>query len=538
MANTRKRNIILGIGALLLISVLTGASTRVIKSTRSLYAKIQLFSDIMLKINQEYVEEKDPQELIEAAIKGMVSDLDPHTTYLTAENFKSWNQDYEGYSGIGVTFDIIRDKITVLSVITDGPSEKVGLLAGDRIVGIEGANAVGIKRDEVPLKLMGPKGTKVEVTIEREGWEETRDVVITRDEVHIESVPYSFMIQPGVGYINIIRFSSTTAQELERALVKLKSQGMKQLILDLRNNAGGRLDAAVEVSEKFLPRGKRIVYTKGRIRTSFREFFSSGQFTHEMIPLVVLLDRVSASASEIVAGAMQDWDRGLILGEMSFGKGLVQRQYPLRDGSALFMTTARYYTPSGRLIQRAYDDKSLDDYYREVMSDSIRGVIDADDTRPRYKTLIMGRTVFGGGGISPDIYIKSERDTLTRIVRRIITAPGRLFFTFGEDYVKAHPEIPREFDTFLRQFKVDESALAAFLNHIRKSGFSISNEDYLKNRKDIQYLIKQTIAAEIWDNEARYKVQILRDKQLLNALGHFDEAGKLLARAYNIHRTD
>ena len=358
-----QKRIILGIFFGLSFILITGATTRLYNYGRSLYEKIELFSEIIVKIKNEYVEEKDPQELIEDAIKGVVSGLDPHTTYLSAEYFKQWNQNYDGYSGIGVTFDIVKDKITIMSVFDDGPSDKVGLMSGDRIVAIEGKSAIGMKRDEVPLTLMGPRGTKVEVTIERRDWDEGRNFIITRDRVHVQSIPFAFMINPGTGYIGIIRFSSTTVEELREALKKLEAQGMKQLILDLRSNGGGRLDAAVDVVDKFLPRNKRIVYTKGRVRGSFREFFSTDRSTHTIQPLIVILNRASASASEIVAGAMQDWDRGLILGETSFGKGLVQRQYPFKDGSALFMTTARYYTPSGRLIQRSYDDKSLEEYY-------------------------------------------------------------------------------------------------------------------------------------------------------------------------------
>ena len=533
-----QKRIILGIFFGLSFILITGATTRLYNYGRSLYEKIELFSEIIVKIKNEYVEEKDPQELIEDAIKGVVSSLDPHTTYLSAEYFKQWNQNYDGYSGIGVTFDIVKDKITIMSVFDDGPSDKVGLMSGDRIVAIEGKSAIGMKRDEVPLTLMGPRGTKVEVTIERRDWDEGRNFIITRDRVHVQSIPFAFMINPGTGYIGIIRFSSTTVEELREALKKLEAQGMKQLILDLRSNGGGRLDAAVDVVDKFLPRNKRIVYTKGRVRGSFREFFSTDRSTHTIQPLIVILNRASASASEIVAGAMQDWDRGLILGETSFGKGLVQRQYPFKDGSALFMTTARYYTPSGRLIQRSYDDKSLEEYYLEIVNDSLRRVQGMDDSRPSFKTLILGRKVYGGGGITPDAFILSDNDTLTTVVRKIVTSPHRLLYTFSEEYVKYHPELEKDANHFIRNYQPDSKVLQQFLKHIRNNGLKITNEEFLRNKKDIQYFLKQSIATEIWGDEARYKVRMLRDKQLLEALKYFPQAQKLLTRAYHVRNTE
>jgi len=526
------------LGILLVFSfvLITGASIRFYDTGRSLYKKIELFSAILKHIREDYVEEKDPQELIENAINGMVSNLDPHTTYLTKEYFERWNQSYEGYSGIGITFDIVRDKITVMSVITDGPSYKIGLLPGDRIIVIDGESAIGIKLEEVRLKLMGPRGTKVEVAVERQGQSEPKDFVITRDEVHLESIPYAFMIKPGVGYIGIVRFSSTTGVELEKALLKLKSKGLKQLILDLRNNGGGYLEAAVEVADKFLPQGKRIVYTKGRVRGSFREFFSTEGATQPRLPTLVLIDRISASASEIVAGALQDWDRALILGETSFGKGLVQSQYRFKDGSALLMTTARYYTPTGRLIQRPYNNKSVDKYFAEIMNDSLRRTWERDPSRPSFKTRILRRKVYGGGGITPDIFLTSRRDTLSPVVRRILYSPHRLFFTFAEDYVKAHPELKSDFNAFLRNFKPNSNILQQFLSYTRELGFQITNKEFIENKQDVQFFLKQTIADVVWGNEARYKVQMLRDHQLLEALDYLPQAEKLLAQAYHLKK--
>jgi len=529
-----QKKIFLGILILIPLLLLTMASVGIYNSGKNLYSQIQLFNAILDKINNDYVEEKDPIELIDNAIKGMVSNLDPHTTYLTAENFKQWNQNFEGYSGIGVTFDIIRNKITLMAIITDGPSQKMGLLPGDRIIAIDGKSAIGMKRDEVPLLLMGPKGTKVEVTIERAGWDEPKNFVITRDEVHLESIPYAFMVTPDVGYIAIVRFSSTTQDELEENIQKLNAQGMKQLILDLRDNGGGYLDAAVQVVDKFLQGGKRIVYTKGRVQGTFREYFTTDKNTHPHLPLLVLINRISASASEIVAGSLQDWDRALILGETSFGKGLVQSQYRFQDGSALLMTTAKYYTPSGRLIQRPYDDKSFDDYFTEIINDSVRSQWENDASRPSFRTLILQRRVYGGGGITPDAFLKSERDTLSALVLKIFNHPQRFFFTFVEDYVKDHPEINGNFNDFLKNYKPNGNMLQQFLGYIREMGFKVTNQEFVQNKKDIQFLLKRSLAENIWGPEARYKIELLRDYQFIESLNYISQSEELLTKAYGM----
>ncbi len=519
----------LGIGLVLL----TGAAVQVVGSGKSLYAKLRLFSEVLDRIENDYVDEKDPQALVESAIRGMVSSLDPHTNYLSAEQFEKWNQNFEGYSGIGIYFDVISDKITIMSIIPGGPSDKAGLLSGDRIVAINGETAIGMKRDDVPLKLMGPKGTKVDISVERTGWSKPRSYALVRDEVHIQSVSFAFMIQPGVGYIQITRFSATTDAELEKGLVKLDGQGMKQLVLDLRRNGGGYLEAAVKVADKFIPGGKRIVYTKGRMSESFREFFSTDRATWLSLPIVVLIDRASASASEIVAGSLQDWDRALIAGETSFGKGLVQSQYRMNDGSALLMTTAHYYTPSGRLIQRPYTDKSFENYFNEIMEDSVRAKWEKDPSRPAYKTMVLGRKVLGGGGITPDVFLATSVDTLTQTVRKMYFAAQRPFFTFAEAYVRKHAELEgRDFNTFIRDPKLNSGILPQFLAFLKDQGITVSSGDYVRSADDIQFLLKQNIATKVWGEEAGFKVQMLRDHELLEAVGKLPEAKALLAKAY------
>ncbi len=520
--------------AVLSLPFLANTSLRIYENSRSIYSQIRLFSMILERIRQDYVEEKSSSDLLKNAIDGMVSKLDPHTTYLTPEDFKQWNQNFEGYSGIGITFDIIRDKITIMSVITDGPSDHAGLMQGDRIIAINNESAIGIKRDEVPLKLMGPKGTKVEVTIERKSWNEPKSFEIIRNEVHVQSIPYAFILKPGVGYIRIIRFSATTAEEMTDALKKLQKQKLEQLIIDLRGNGGGYLEAAVQVSDQFLTGGKRIVYTKGRIQSSFREFFSTDQNTTAHIPVLVLIDRGSASASEILAGALQDWDRAIIVGETSFGKGLVQSQYNFTDGSALLMTTAKYYTPSGRLIQRPYHNNghSFDEYYTEVFNDSLRKVSGKNEVRPKHKTLLLQRIVYGGGGITPDIFFKTQRDTTPQIVRNLYFSENRLFFTFVEDYIKDENLSEMDLNQFLKTYSPNNGILKSFSHYIEASGFEYSKENFITYQKEIRNALKQTIATKIWGDEARYKVQLLQDKPLLESLNYFQESAALLKKAY------
>ncbi|MCD6117277.1 S41 family peptidase [bacterium] len=531
---TRKKSIITIIiilsAALFIISGTTG---KMYSTSKLFYKKIELFSAILKKIENDYVEKKDPVNLVDSAIKGMVSDLDPHTTYMTAEEYKKWNQSFSGYSGIGITFDIVQNKITVMSVIKGGPSAKAGLLPGDRIVKINSCPATGLKRDEVPLKLMGPKGTKVKVSVERHGYNKLLDFTLIRNEVHLESIPYAFMIKPSIGYIAIIRFSATTGSELKKHLAQLINDGMKYLIIDLRDNGGGYLGAAFDVSETFLKRGKLVVYTKGRIKRSFREFKASYHRPFDNLPVTIMINHRSASASEIVAGAMQDWDRAVIIGETSFGKGLVQSQYTFRDGSALLMTTARYYTPSGRLIQRPYENKSKLEYFTEAAPKKP----DAKTTnRPVFRTKILGRTVYGGGGITPDYFLTESQDTVSAVVRKLVLSKDRLLFTFTEKYVNTHPQKKLSFYSFLHNYNPSPSVLREFFSYLQVKGFKITKTQFNTNKKDISFFLKQNIAEKLWGDEARYKVQLLRDKWFQQSLKYIDKSKEMLARSSSIKK--
>lgn len=499
-------------------------------SRQNIYQKLNIFTTVLNIIQQNYVEKTDPNDLINNAIRGMLSDLDPHTNYMTGKQFKKWSKTFSGYSGIGISFDIIRKKITIMSVFEGGPSFKSGLQAGDRIVAINGESAIGIKRDDVPKKLMGPPGTQVKITVEREGWDEPKEFTLTREKIKVESIPDAKILRPGIGYVRIARFSATTGLELEKALNKLEAKGMKNLVLDLRGNSGGYLQIATEVADKFIPGGKMIVYTKGRIPSSYRDFYATKEATHPLYPLIILIDHGSASASEIVAGAVQDWDRGLIMGKTSFGKGLVQSQYPFKDGSVLLVTTAKYYTPSGRCIQRNYSHISKDEYYKEAYVDSL--IEKNSKNLPAYKTF-GGRTVYGGGGIRPDVFLKSKEKPPSRFLIDLVYNPNRYFYTFIDDYLNAHPEIKKmEMPDFLQNFQISPKMLAEFQTFVLKNDKTVKSEKFAEanNRKDLKYLLRREIAYRLWGEDGQFQINLTRDTVLQQAMNYFPQALKLMAK--------
>ena len=484
-------------------------------------AQLERFIEVFNYVNRLYVEKPEKDDLITGAIQGMLSELDPHSVYIPQKQVQQITEQFEGsYEGIGIEFVVQNKILTVVSPITGGPAETVGLLPGDQIIKIEGESAYGITETEVPKRLKGPKGTKVTVTILRPGDPEAFDVVIMRDRIPIYSVTAAFMLDDGkTGYVFLNRFARTTADELETALDNLEAKGMQQLVFDLRSNSGGYLDQAVEVADKFVPGGNKIVYTKGRMPNSGEEFYSTTDATHALYPLVVLIDRGSASASEIVAGAVQDLDRGLVAGETSFGKGLVQNQLPLRDGSALRLTIARYYTPSGRLIQRPYDN-GLMDYYSSL-NEQDRSP-DVDSTK-QYFTL-AGRKVYGGGGITPDTTLQSEY--VTRFTNQLRSK--RLFFEYGSKYASENKQLVKDFDAFKNRFMVTDAMLNEFKAIIKKHDVEFSDEAFTKDVEFIKTLIKAEIARHLWDTEHFYMVRVIADTQVQNAIALMPKARQIL----------
>jgi carboxyl-terminal processing protease len=510
--------------AIVAVAMAAVAAGRAATSSDNIMARLETFSSVLSMVRQYYVEEVDSEALIDAAIRGMLQELDPHSSYLTKERFEGITEQHQGeYFGIGIQFDIIEGWLTVISPIEGSPSYDLGLRPGDRIVRIEGESARNITNDEVFDKLRGPKGTKVKVTVRREGIDEPMEYEITRDRIPIYSVPYHFMVAPGTGYVRMIRFAASTIEELDNALEDLESQGMRRLILDIRDNSGGYLNQAVEVADKFIEGGKILVYTKGRIPSSSQEYYSTDEATLKRYPLIVMISHGSASASEIVSGAVQDWDRGLVVGETSFGKGLVQRPFKMRDGSGLLLTVARYYTPSGRLIQRDYS-KDRYDYYAE----GYRGTAEEDTTRPIYHTS-MGRVVYGGGGITPDERL--DFDLLSPFGQRL--ARERIPFNFAGAYVTEENLTADSFGSFERfekEFEVTDEMLARCAEYMREREFEFTDDELKDDADYLRLAIKAEIAGHLWSTKERYQVFIAADSAVRKAITFFPEAEMLADR--------
>jgi len=409
------------------------------------FQKMKTLTQIIRLVSENYVEEVDMNEILEGAIIGMLDKLDPHSSYISSEQFELINEQFDGaFEGIGIEFNILEGYITIISPIPGTPSDRAGLQTGDKIVRINDESAYKITQKDVLEKLRGPKGTPVDVTISRPGFDEDFEVTLVRDKIPIVSVMASFMIDDETGYIKVSRFSRNTAKEIDESLSKLESLGMQQLLLDLRNNGGGMMDQAISIVDMFVSSRDTILFTKGKIPGSSEVYRARKSNRDKDYPVVVLINRGSASASEIVSGAFQDLDRGLVVGETSFGKGLVQRQYPLRDGSAARITIAQYYTPSGRLIQRPYED--IGDYYTDLGRDN-REATDSTLAQKPVFTTKNGRSVYGGGGITPDVF--SELDVnFNKSTREILSHPDRLTFKFAGELKS---EIQEQFE---KRFKV------------------------------------------------------------------------------------
>jgi len=516
---------------LLVFGIFMGTQIRAV-SEDNIYEQFNKFKDVLNYTQKYYVDEVQVSELVAHAVEGMLKSLDPHSVYISPKQLEKVQEDFKGsFEGIGIEFRIVNDTITVANVIYGGPSEKVGLLSGDKIVEIDNESAVKFENDDVQKKLRGEKGTKVVVGVMRSGLSEPISFTITRDKIPLYSVNANFLLDDGVGYMSINRFSSTTYEEFLTGLRDLRTKGMKKLVLDLRGNPGGYLEQSFRLANEFLSRGQKIVYTKGR-RSDFDEnFVATGSGEFQDLPLIVMLSNGSASASEIVAGAVQDHDRGLIVGETSFGKGLVQRQFELTDGSAFRLTTARYYTPSGRMIQRPYDG-SDEDYYRgayrreEADGDNIEHTEEADSTRPVYKT-DSGRPVYGGGGITPDYIVRY--DDLQPYVARMRV----LVFEYGTAYMdKNGAALRKKYDKadasdFIKSFTITDAMMKEFIEFGKSKGVEFNKEEYDKDKDWLQAVVKAQIARTLYGNEGQFRSMLEVDPQYQKAVSLFPEARKI-----------
>ena len=495
---------------------------------RILKDKIVVMQQIISYVDHFYFDIVDMDKIMDGAFHGLMEELDPHSTYIPAKEQENIDELFRGkFQGIGIEFDVLHGYITVISPVPDSPSDYVGLQSGDRIIAINGNDAYKITKDEVIKKLRGKKGTSVDVTIQRIGLDEPFDVTIIRDDVPIYSVGAATMIDNETGYILLRRFSATTIDEVNKALDKLDSQNFKKLVFDLRGNSGGYLEQAAAVSNLFISTRDTLVYTKGKISDSNQAFISDPDKGRNDFPLIILINRGSASASEIVSGAVQDLDRGLIIGETSFGKGLVQRQLPLEGGSAIRITMARYYTPSGRLIQRPYEEGGDLTYYKELYAKDRESTLDSlKQLRPKYKTR-QGRTVYGGGGITPDIYVP-YKSILTKETQKLLRNPERPIFNFSSSYATHNDLGFKDFKNYKQNWHVNQSVYSQFLDYLDSDSISFNPDSLLKDQSFIYNRIKSEIAGTIWGKDESTSIRLSLDNQVSEALKYFNEANAFL----------
>jgi carboxyl-terminal processing protease len=493
----------------------------------------------MAIIENLYVDDVNDQKLAEDAIKSLLEKLDPHSTYISIDEVKDMNEPLEGnFDGIGISFNMMTDTLYVIEALPGGPSEKAGLVAGDKILYVNGTLIAGVKRSTkyVMSRLKGPKGTKVNVKVLRHGVPELLEFKIIRAKIPVYSIDASYMVDNNTGYIRIIRFGATTTKEFQDALAKLKKEGMKNLILDLENNGGGYMAPAIDLSDEFLSKDKLIVYTEG-LRQPRRDEVSTEKGNFENGKLVILINEGSASASEILSGAVQDWDRGVIVGRRSFGKGLVQRQIPLPDESMIRLTVARYYTPTGRSIQKPYTSGDLTSYNMDVIGRYNKGeMMHADSIHfpdsLKYTTLMNQRTVYGGGGIMPDYFVPLDTTNYTPYFRGI--ANRGLIYKVAHSEVDNHrkdilDEYPTK-ETFLKKYIVPQSLLEKIVVAGEEEKITYNEDEFNKASDLIRMQLKMLLSRDVYDTETSLKIyneysetfkkayEIIHDDNLYNSL--------------------
>lgn len=516
--------------ALMAISFYLGTGVQQGVATDDFYEQYKKFQEVVKKAQYYYVEPINWDKTMEGAISGFLEQLDPHSVYIDPKKLEKVTEDFKGeFSGIGIQFDILDKYITVISPIPGTPAFKLGMQAGDKIIEIEGESTYGIKTEEVVNKLRGPSGSVVNVTVAREGETEPIYFDITRAKIPLYSVESRYLIDKGTGYVSINRFAEKTSQEFQEAVDNLLAQGMKELVLDLRGNPGGLLDQAFEITNLLLKKpGEVIVSTKGRVPGTDYEYYSRGGGKYGDLPIIILISRGSASASEIVSGAIQDLDRGLVIGQDSFGKGLVQKQYPLNDGSAMRLTTARYYTPSGRLIQKHYEKgiQGKIEYYKNAYSnknfEAIKDSLEEADLM--FETKYLKRKVYGGGGIHPDYVSLPDTTGDYKFMSKIISK--RIPFEFATHFCHENPEIGKDFNKFLNDFEITDSQMKEIAEITKEKKIEYKDESFNdgSNKRWIKNLVKAEMALNFWDRDHYYRVRAENDKQLQEALKFFPEA--------------
>tara|TARA_R110001592_G_scaffold58621_6_gene177333 strand:+ start:43 stop:1692 length:1650 start_codon:yes stop_codon:yes gene_type:complete len=516
------------LSAVLAIGIWIGSSFFSTPGGNSKYnASIQKFTQLMDYIEHDYVDTVDTEELLEESISQMLDKLDPHTVYIPPQDRElTESQLRASFDGIGVEFNLLRDTLYVVTPLAGGPSEKAGVIAGDKIVKVDGENIAGIGMDnnQVFNLLRGPRGTEVAISVVRKGDDELIDFKLIRNAIPQYSVDAGYMVDDEVGYIKVNKFAENTYAEFKSALEKLKEQGMKKLILDLQNNGGGYMSAAIGISDELLSEGKLIVSQKGQgtkydseARATKRGIFEEGAVT-------VLMNEGSASASEIVAGALQDNDRALIIGRRSFGKGLVQLPFDLKDGSELRMTIARYYTPSGRSIQKPYsegEEAYASDYYQRFISGELFSQDSVHFNKDLEYETTSGRTVYGGGGIMPDYFVPLDTTYATAYVNRLFASNAVKEFTL--DYRDNNKYLDEwDFEKFNKEFEVTEAMLNQVIEIGKANGVRFREREYLKSKHFLVFLIKAQLARDTYDDNAFYKIYNQTNEIYVQALALFN----------------
>ncbi len=489
-----------------------------------------------------YVEPVDRDTIVDEAIRAMLLTLDPHSAYSTPEETKELNEPLNGnFSGIGIQFNMATDTLYVIQTISGGPSEKVGIVPGDRIIAVDDTIIAGVKMktNDVMKRLRGPKGTTVNVKVKRQGVPELIDFAIIRDDIPIYSVDAAYMADPKTGYIRISRFAEQTPDEFKEALKKLSSKGMKNLIVDLQDNGGGYLNAAKDIASIFLNKGDLIVYTEGP-KTPNYTYIADGNGEFRDGKLVILVNQYSASASEILSGAIQDHDRGLIVGRRTFGKGLVQRPFPFPDGSMIRLTVSKYFTPSGRSIQKPYTKGHIDKYLEDIKHRYDAGELMHSDSihfpdSLQFKTLHAGRTVYGGGGIMPDRFVPIDTMWYTPYYRDIL-AKGALYqYVLG--YLDQHRnEITEQYpseDIFVEKFEVSPEMMQGLIDRATKANIVYNEEQYNQSESFMRRMLKALLARDLYDNSSYFR--IINDeneafKEALKLINDSDAYSKLLGK--------
>jgi carboxyl-terminal processing protease len=496
---------------------------------------LRRYTQVLKVVEDEYVTEVDAKELVHASIRGMLRTLDPHSNFLPKQEYTQLQERQQGsYHGLGISVQMRDGDLTVISPFEGTPAYRLGIRSGDIISKIEGEETRGMELDDAVKRLRGPKGSEVTISITRAGYDQPLDFTIVRDKIDLKSVLYAFMLGDDTGYLRISDFTETTEDELHQGLVGLQMRGAKRMVLDLRDNPGGLLDQAVSVSNTFLKKGALIVYTRGRTDGSDYDYVATQASSHDEMPLVVLVNRGSASASEIVSGAIQDHDRGLIVGENTFGKGLVQSIYRISEGNGLALTTAQYFTPSGRSIQRDYSG-SIDDYYYNARAE------EPPSPHGEVKYTDAGRKVFGGGGISPDIHV-----SYPRVPKPILELGSRnAFFKYAtrfdakddqrsvegagiqpKEIRTARPKSVRLIDD---RFRVNDEVLEDFFSFLDSEGIPYERDELLAAREALSLRIEVEIFQALWGAEAAQKIAVSYDPQIQAALTALPDAAALLA---------